>query len=80
MALCQRQEVTPARSYYTLVGNLHYESRAASQDVGQTRLDWSRARQSLQGLTPAQHIRCVTLMAIRLIEKTIYDRRIKNMK
>lgn len=84
MAICRKAGVTPARSYYTLMGNLRYEQGATAgsgDPVAAERLNQDRERtaEALKGLNPIQRLRCQLLRGIRTVEKTVYDRRIKNM-
>lgn len=84
MAICKQADVIPARSYYTLMGNLEYERKAIidSNDleaVERLTLDIEMARRVLQGMTLTGRLYCQTLRLIRTLEKTIYDRRIKNL-
>lgn len=84
MSICHRNGITPARSYYTLMGNLHYEhlsvirehSTEAKEQLVQ---DQKEAIKALRVLTCTQRICCQILSTIRLIEKAVYDRKIKNI-
>lgn len=84
MAICHKRGVTPARSYYTLIGNLRYErttSEIYPDPEAKNRLaeDEYRAIKVLQDLSLTQHLYCRTLSDIRTLEKVIYDKFIKNM-
>ena len=84
MAICRRAGVTPARSYYTLMGNLRYEQWAIAESGDQVAVerlnqDRERTAEALRGLSPAQRLRCQLLRGIRTLEKAVYDKRVKNM-
>lgn len=82
MALCREKAVTPARSYYTLMGNLRYERNLdatdgkASHELAE---DQEAASLALRHLSLIQGLQCRLLSGLRLLEKVIYDRRIKNL-
>ncbi|WEV72332.1 glycosyltransferase family 2 protein [Bifidobacterium sp. ESL0790] len=92
MRLCKDEHVLPARSYYTLVSNNRYEQKAAQSeqatgksDDGANTLavatsDNTQTGEILKSLSPIQRFTCMALRAIRLAEKFVYDRKIKNMK
>lgn len=75
--------VTPARSYYTLVGSLNEEAAAPDIDEPANRIqhevDLKKKDELLDHLTARQLTQCATLQKIRLFEKGIYDRKVKNM-
>lgn len=85
MEICRRRHLTPARSYYTLIGNLHYETKAASQpntapqDAAIVRHDRDAADKAISMMTKTEHTHCDALRLMRLLEKAVYDRKIKNM-
>ncbi|BAQ32460.1 glycosyltransferase family 2 protein [Bifidobacterium scardovii] len=76
--------VMPGRSYYTMVGSVAEELTApdASTPANQRQYqaDRSAMDQLLAELTPPQRIECCLLQKIRLFEKHIYDRKIKNLR
>lgn len=92
MRLCHDEHVLPARSYYTLVSNNRYEQKAARSEQVADKSDGSvntlavansdnaQTAEILEALTPIQRITCMCLRTIRLAEKFVYDRKIKNMK
>lgn len=81
---CIEHNVLPARSYYTMVGALHEELTApdANTDDNQQQhiADTYTAKTLLAQLTAMQRMHCAVLRCIRLMEKHVYDRKIKNMK
>lgn len=76
--------VTPARSYYTMVGSIDEEltSPDASdfENAAQHEADARAMRELVSLLSPIQRLRCAALRRIRLLEKHVYDARIKNMR
>lgn len=82
--LCLEQGVRPGRSYYTLVGALHEETTAPDfSDVlneQQHKADQDELNELLGKLSYVQRLHCAMIRQIRLLEKHIYDARIKNMK
>lgn len=80
--LCLDDGVTPARSYYTMVGSVAEEHKAARtpQELSVLSDDVSQAKALLHRLTPAQHLICAGKQIIRLAEKQVYDHRVKNMR
>lgn len=78
------QGVTPARSYYTMVSMLADELSAPDatepSNLECHEHDRAAVRKLLAQLTPVQRLHCAALREIRLFEKQIYDRRIKNMR
>ncbi|WP_241217026.1 glycosyltransferase family 2 protein [Bifidobacterium goeldii] len=76
--------IVPARSYYTMTTMLADEPHAHDADDPGNRACYERDRAAVRALlsrlTPAQRVHCATLAAIRLAEKQIYDRKIKNMR
>lgn len=75
--------VLPARSYYTLVGSINEEATASDIDEPNKRtqyeMDLKKKTELLRNLTVCQRIRCEALQKIRLLEKGIYDCKVKNM-
>ena len=80
--LCQENDVIPARSYYTLTGNLKDEGKAAksSTEKQQFRIDQLQVSNLIKSLSLKDRMICNSLKRMRLIEKRIYDAKIKNMK
>ena len=82
--LCLDRGVLPMRSYYTLIGELEAERGAPDFHIPENQQQYETDRQEidtlLANLTRAQHMRCAVIQCIRLFEKYIYDRRIKNMR
>lgn len=82
--LCLEQGVRPGRSYYTLVGALHEETTAPdfsdTPNRQQHKADQNELNELLGKLSCVQRLHCATIRQIRLLEKHIYDARIKNMK
>lgn len=82
--LCLEQGVRPGRSYYTLVGALHEETTAPdfsdALNEQQHKADQDELNELLGKLSYVQHLHCAMIRQIRLLEKHIYDARIKNMK
>lgn len=82
--LCLDHGVLPARSYYTLVGALREEAAAPDSGAAAFRAvydaDKAMGDELLSCLMPLQRMRCETLRRIRLSEKYVYDRRVKNMR
>lgn len=75
--------ILPARSYYTLVGSINEEATAPdiTEPVNQLQYeaDLQKKNSLLARLTRHQRMQCAVLHKIRLFEKGIYDRKIKNM-
>lgn len=89
--LCLEHSVVPARSYYTMVGNLRYErcalksgesSDAEIQKIYEKNYakDVEFAKSAVKKLTILQRAQCFTMACVRNLEKIIYDYKIKNMK
>lgn len=82
--LCLEQGVRPGRSYYTLVGALHEETTAPdfsdALNEQQHKADQDELNELLGKLSYVQRLHCAMIRQIRLLEKHIYDARIKNMK
>lgn len=82
MALCREKTITPARSYYTLMGNLRYERNLEASSEGTSQLlvaDQEAAFIELGYLSLTQRGYCRILSGLRLLEKMVYDKRIKNL-
>ncbi|MBW3079647.1 glycosyltransferase family 2 protein [Bifidobacterium simiiventris] len=75
--------ITPARSYYIMIEQHHEAAHApdAMQPDNQRicHTDMQTIRGLISTLAPWQRCICFSLYRIRLIEKHIYDRRIKNI-
>lgn len=82
MEICFNQRITPARSYYTLMGNLQHEKKVAKTDeeIQQYNRDEIIAQSLTSSLSPMNRLLCETLRQIRYFEKTVYDHKIKNMR
>lgn len=82
--LCLEQGVRPGRSYYTLVGALHEETTTPdfsdALNEQQHKADQDELNELLGKLSYVQRLHCAMIRQIRLLEKHIYDARIKNMK
>lgn len=82
--LCLEQGIRPGRSYYTLVGALHEETTAPdfsdALNEQQHKADQDELNELLGKLSYVQRLHCAMIRQIRLLEKHIYDARIKNMK
>lgn len=78
------QGVLPARSYYTLVGSVDEERTAPDAGTPENKQQYDADRQRMADLlgrlTTGQRMRCAALQRIRLFEKGVYDRKVKNMK
>ena len=82
--LCLEQGVRPGRSYYTVVGALHEETTAPdfqeTVNRKQYENDSAELTELLRQLTAIQHAQCVATQKLRLLEKYVYDARVKNIK
>lgn len=80
--LCLERGVTPARSYYTMVGSIAEERRAAgtTHELSRLREDEQQSQMLLHSLSPAQRLVCGGKRLVRLAEKHVYDHQIKNMR
>lgn len=82
--LCLEQGVRPGRSYYTVVGAFHEETTAPDfhepANQAQRIKDKAELQQLLAQLTVWQYAQCAVTQRIRLMEKYVYDARIKNMR
>lgn len=82
--LCLNRGVLPMRSYYTLTGELRAEKEAPDFQVPENQQQYETDHQKLDtllaNLNRVQRMRCAVIQHIRLFEKYIYDRRIKNMQ
>lgn len=82
--LCLDSGIQPCRSYYTAVGALHEEKTAPDFNEQDNQTQYADDEAELTGLlrqlTPLQRIRCDALRALRLLEKYVYDVKVKNMK
>lgn len=89
-----RHAVTPARSYYTLTGSVREEGEALRREPCETAVEraahlrheraYSRDLANMHWfigrLTATQRAECAAMAKIRLAEKVVYDRVIKQMK
>ncbi|PJM76562.1 glycosyltransferase family 2 protein [Bifidobacterium felsineum] len=82
--LCLDHDVPPMRSYYTLVSEFHAEAKAPHiqepHNHQQYESDKILVQELIRQLSNSNRIKCAMIRQIRLSEKAIYDRRIKNMK
>lgn len=80
--LCLAHDITPARSYYTMVGSLAEEQQAAvtTQDRIIAEKDRIQIQKLINCLSVPEHVMCETKRLVRLAEKHVYDRRVKNMR
>lgn len=80
--LCLTNGITPARSYYTMVGSLAEEQRAVKtpQEQSVFEIDQDSVGRLLGQLSLPQKIVCSAKRWARLAEKHVYDHRIKNMQ
>ena len=76
------QGLLPARSYYTMIGSLN--EAASAPDLSSNRSTYERSKNEAQSLirklSLSQKTICVILRHMRLVEKAVYDRKIKNMQ
>lgn len=81
---CMERGILPARSYYTIVGAFAEETTSPdfneSNNQLQRTIDATTYHKLLGMLTPLHHAKCFTLQNLRLLEKHIYDARVKNMQ
>lgn len=78
--LAMRHGITPMRSYYTMIQQLHCEKREASPRDRAILLDDRRTERALVSqLTIGRITACRLTGFLRLMEKIVYDRRIKGM-
>lgn len=89
-----RHSVTPCRSYYTLTGSVREEGAALRREPCETpeeqaihdqhaheySRDLANMHWFIDRLSIAQRMECRTLAKMRLAEKVVYDRKIKQMK
>ena len=72
------------RSYYTLVGSIAEERTAKDVQLDDhLRIldeDIARAEALIAKLTPFQRMQCALIRALRLADKFVYDRMVKNMR
>lgn len=82
--LCLEHGVRPGRSYYTAVGAVSEEPSATDFETadGQALYEHDRAelQQLLSQLTVTQRVHCAIMQKVRLGEKYVYDRRVKNLQ
>lgn len=77
--------ITPARSYYTMCEELMQAGKALQKapnpkDSALYHADVRAVREHCGRLSTLQHMHCAALMALRYMEKLVYDRKIKNLK
>lgn len=75
--------ITPARSYYTMAEQLseaRTTSDARTTEADRLQRDSDAVTALVATLTPMQRMQCVIRYHIRLLEKHLYDRKIKNIR
>lgn len=76
--------VRPGRSYYTVVGAFAEEATAPDfadpHNAEQRAADQAEYIELLGLLTPVQRLLCTATQRLRLLEKYVYDARVKNMQ
>lgn len=81
---CLEHGVLPMRSYYTMVGACAEETTSPDfnlpENQAQHETDKAELDQLLANLSRQQRFRCTITRRIRLLEKYVYDRKVKNMK
>lgn len=81
--LALNRDITPMRSYYTMVGSLTQETGAHDatepHNVEELRRDRADVEALCRRLDIGQRLHCMIGGKIRLCEKMVYDRRIKNL-
>ena len=74
----------PGRSYYTVVGAFSEETTSPDfhDDINQRQraIDAAEYHELLSMLSPSQRLACTVTQRLRLLEKHVYDARVKNMK
>lgn len=82
MQLCQKRNILPARSYYTLTTNLKNEKKSLNEKTDKEKYlkDLQNTKQAVHTVSLPRRIICLIYRQIRLCEKNIYDHNIKNMK
>lgn len=84
MKFALQRGIMPARSWYTVAGAVSEEKTASDfskpENLEIYRKDCEEKEKLFAGLTPSQRAKCSVLRQIRLAEKFVYDRKIKNMK
>lgn len=81
--LCLEQRVLPRRSYYTMMGSFSEETSALNSNTVNRRqydADETILHELLSQLSLINRLLCSITRLIRLLEKYIYDRKIKNLK
>lgn len=82
--LCMEYGIRPNRSYYTFAGAANEEKNAEDfknpENREQYKQDQKELQQLLAELTFLERFMCICTQKIRLLEKHVYDRMIKNMK
>lgn len=76
--MCRQQAITPARSLYTIVSNFSMNNKLAQQQSEKFTL--KKFKNILATLTVKEVFMSFALIAIRLLEKQVYDRVVKNIK
>lgn len=82
--LCLDQHIPPRRSYYTIMGSFNEETTAsdfsAPDSQQQHNTDKNTFHELLTNLSPFALLLCHITRQIRLLEKFVYDRKVKNLK
>ena len=82
--LCLEHGILPMRSYYTMAGACEEEATAPdfNEPVSQSQheTDVAELTELISKLSHTQRLQCTVTRHIRLLEKHVYDRRVKNMK
>jgi glycosyltransferase involved in cell wall biosynthesis len=78
---CLDQGITPARSYYAMLGSIVAESKSAdaAEHTDQIAHDRQTAGLQLRRLTPGQRLACLVRYRIRLFENIIVDQTMKRL-
>lgn len=81
---CLEHGVLPMRSYYTMVGACTEETTSPDfnlpENQAQHETDKTELDQLLANLSRQHRFYCTITRRIRLLEKYVYDRKVKNMK
>lgn len=82
--LCLDHGIRPSRSYYTVVGAIHDQSRASDIDSPEAQTMHAADKHALSELLARlpliTRLQCLFYQLIRLAEKFVYDNKVKNMK
>ncbi|KFI96920.1 glycosyltransferase family 2 protein [Bifidobacterium stellenboschense] len=82
--LCLDKGILPMRSYYTMVGAVNEQRTAPDfrtpESQTQHTADQAELNELLGKITRKQRLECAVTQHIRLLEKHVYDHKIKNMQ